>query len=173
MDFSYSSTREGRANNVFGVSASSTYQWENINKSRWVPNKEGIYIPGIDNELGDKLVIFQTFQDGLNAGFWLFWRYFVAGFVTAETIGDRWSGDTEARALAQHRESYGFDIAEIMKVDVNWPLHYISDCKNLSQAIMRMENSADVFKNVLVNIPPAMYDVALEYGQRSKPTQKV
>lgn len=168
-DFVCLTTRECRANNVFGVSLSKTYPWDNIDLTRSVPNaKTGVSIAGVDDELGDKLVIFNEFQDGLNAGFWLFWIYFTANINTAETIGDKWSGDTEARALAQHRKSYGFDIAEIMRVDPLEVLKYLLNCTALSQAVMRMENSAKIFETDLVNIPSEMYEVALEYGQSSK-----
>lgn len=173
--FIYSNTREGQANNVFGVSLSDTYAWDNIDLTRSVPCKIeghkdfGVNIPGVDNELGDKLVFFKTFQDGLNAGFWLLWTYFTGKppVDTPEGIGDRWSGDTEAKAAAQYRKSYGEDIGSIMRVPPLLALKYVPDSPAVAKALMRMENGAPVFLTQLVNVPPEMYETALEYGQSS------
>lgn len=152
--FSSKQTRELRANNPLGVSVSRTYDWENVDRSNpGVPGKNGLATPGVDNKLGDHLVIFLTLQDGLNAAAWLLkGSYFLRGFTTPASIGNKWSGDATG--------GYGNSLAKIMRADPNRTLDYSGEGVSLMRALTLMENGhGDVEK-----IPNPYFTAAIAYG---------
>lgn len=167
MTFTCNKTRECRANNPFGISLSSTYDWDGIDYSKNVPGKNGIVFHGVDNEIGDMLVFFLAWQDGLNAALWLLWdSYFQKGINTPRTIYNEWSGDSEAKAAQRNELSNGAKVAEIMKVSPDLILEFtINSLLPLLQAMLRFEDTTAVFESDLINIPIEMYQNAIEYAQ--------
>ena len=165
-EFTCTKTRECRANNPFGMSAGPFY--DNVNTALSVPNqKTGKYYAGIDDELGDMLVIFKAFQDGLNAALWrLCVVYFKQGINTPRTIYNKWSGDTEQAAEIRDELSNGAKVAEIMGVSPDIILNFTLDSLlPLLQAMLRFEDTTEVFKSDLVNIPIEMWQNAIDYAQ--------
>lgn len=154
FDFNSIATRELRAKNPLGVSVSQTFEWENVDLTKSVPNaKTGQSTPGVDNKLGDHLVIFKNTQDGLNAAGWLLYDlYFERGINTPASIGNKWAGDKTG--------DYGNSIAKIMGLDPNATLTYGVDGPNLMKALARMENGTPF----VIGIPKEMYQFAIAYG---------
>jgi hypothetical protein len=156
--------REIRANNPLGVSKSKTIPFDGIDTTRGIGQKNlfaGTVEFGIDNELGDELLIFRTMQDGANAGARLLNSvYFDPPFDSPLTIGDHWAGDTEKKAQLEKRMSYGRSISEIMHLPGNSLLIFSRDGVDLMEAISRMENG----NALAVSIDPSIWPVAVVYG---------
>ena len=166
MDFTCDKTRECRANNPFGMSKGPLY--DGIDLTKAVPDtKTGVIIQGVDNELGDKLVIFQHWQDGMNAALWrLYVVYFEQGINTPRAIYNKWSGDSESAAQEQNRLSNGSKVAEIMGIDGDMLLTFtLGSLIPLCDAMLRFEDTTEVLKDYLVNIPTEMYTMAINYAQ--------
>lgn len=167
MDFTCDKTRECRANNPFGMSYGPAY--DNIDITKSVPNRvSGKSYPGVDDKVGDMLVIFKTFQDGLNAALWRLWVvYFEHGINTPRDIYNKWSGDTQAEAEERDEKSNGDKVAEIMKVEPEDILTFTLDggLLLLLQAMLRFEDTTAIFESDLINIPEAMYQEAINYAQ--------
>ncbi len=161
MDFKSIATRELRANNLLGVSVSGTFDWDNVDLSRSVPNKvTGKSIPGVDDKLGDKLVIFKTFQDGMNAGAWLLHDlYFGEGYNVLGVIGDRWAGKTPTPP--NQFSDYSLGLGKIMKMKPDSVLNYGTDGINLMKGLARDENGT----LAVALVPTEMYQAGLVYGQ--------
>lgn len=165
-DFNSIATRELRAKNPLGVSLSGTFSWENVDYT--YPGRANENDPndtpqaGVDNLLGDHLMVFKTTQDGLNAAAWLLHdNYFQTGSSdTPESLGNKWAGDSQAKAAANGVQSYGDSIASIMKMDPQSKLAYGTDGQNVMKALARMENGTAF----VIGIPDQMYLTAVAYG---------
>lgn len=159
-------TREFDRNNPLGVSFSKEFPWENVDytypgrANRNDPND--VPVPGIDNLLGDHLVAFRTMQDGANAAAWLLAaNYFKQGISdTPETLGDKWAGDSENKANAAGRTSYGDSIAEIMKDQPLQILTYQADGVLVMATLCREENGTPEAET----LSPEIWPLALSYG---------
>lgn len=168
-DFNSVATRELRAKNPLGVSLSTVFDWEGVDTSypgranKNVPGDE--LVPGVDNLLGDHLIVFRTTQDGLNAAAWLLHdNYFKPGVSdTPETLGNKWAGDDQNKANAAGRQSYGDAIASIMKDTPFQHLIYGADGPGVMAALAREENGS----LPVAEIPAQMYRVAIQYGEAS------
>ncbi|MGH7738581.1 MAG: hypothetical protein ACREL1_00395 [bacterium] len=158
--FASTSTRELRANNPLGVSQSGSFSWVNIDLTRSIAGADGVLTPGIDNELGDHLVIFQSTQDGLNAAAWLLYdAYFGGGTPTIGQIGDKWSGSSPTPPNIY--SDYSNSLASILSKPVGAALSYGTDGPALMAGLARMENGS-IF---VAGIPSPMYQSAIAYGQ--------
>src|SRR5665213_884096 len=156
MNFICTKTRECRANNFLGMSYGPHYDGIDLSKS--VAHLGGFHTPGVDDLEGDMLVIFQTFQDGMNAALWRLKAILVfAGIVTPATIYNKWSGDKTGEK--------GILVAQMMGVKPDTVLSFVfNDLKDLIHAMLRFEDSTAIFESDLINIPDAMYLEAIAYA---------
>lgn len=167
MTFICTKTRECRANNFLGMSYGPAYDGIDLTKS--IPNRvSGRSHPGVDDLVGDMLVIFQEWQDGMNAALWrLKLIYFDRGINTPRSIYNKWSGDSEEKAKADNRSSNGYKIAGMMGCGPDEILTWtLNDLLDLLHGMLRFEDSTEVFKSDLTNIPVAMYEEAIAYAEK-------
>ena len=166
-DFNSLATRETRAKNLLGVSKSAQFDWANVDLTYpGRANKNNItdaLEPGVDNLLGDHLMVFQTTQDGLNAAAWLLHDNYFKGGVsdTPETLGNIWAGDTQHKAAVKGITSYGDAIAQIMGDAATYKMVYGADGPHVMAALAREENGSLQVHNV----PFLMYQTAILYGE--------
>lgn len=160
FDFNSDATRELRAKNPLGVSVSNAFEWENVDTTKSVPNnKTGVSLPGVDDKLNDKLVIFKTTQDGLNAAAWLLKiNYFDRGYTTPGAIGDRWAG--RLPVPPNQFSDYALSLAKIMGLPPDSELTFGIDGIKVLKALARMENGTPF----VIGIPDQMYQAAVAYA---------
>jgi hypothetical protein len=159
-------TREFERNNPLGVSLSGEFPWENVDLSfPGVAGDDGVLTPGVDNKKNDHLMVFHTMQDGANAGAWLLHdNYFGPERNTPISLGDAWAGDTENKANAQHRRSYGSSIAMLMKDRPDYELEYERDGVGVMKALCREENGTPEAQT----LEDSIWVNALKYGAEER-----